>query len=114
MERGRSNVDGCGSSHAQLPIDEIAARMKVGPDEGSCGAGYKLFCRHRPEVASMTQAFNQPLSGNDMPRFGGIATMMRLPHHPSAQGLDACFIGVPMDIGTGNRSGTRFGPRQIR
>ena len=29
-------------------------------------------------------------------------------------GLDACFIGIPMDIGCSNRSGTRLGPRQIR
>src|SRR5690606_234206 len=28
--------------------------------------------------------------------------------------LDACFVGVPFDIGTSNRSGARFGPRQIR
>jgi guanidinobutyrase len=56
----------------------------------------------------------QPLSGNAMPRFGGIATMMRLPHVSSARGLDACFVGVPLDIGTSNRSGARFGPRQIR
>lgn len=58
--------------------------------------------------------FNQPLGGNDMPRFGGPATMMRLPAAESAEGLDACFIGIPMDIGTSNRSGTRLGPRQIR
>lgn len=58
--------------------------------------------------------FNQPLGGNDMPRFGGPATMMRLPTAESAAGLDACFIGIPMDIGTSNRSGTRLGPRQIR
>jgi guanidinobutyrase len=57
---------------------------------------------------------NQPLSGNAMPRFGGIATMMRLPFAASAQGLDAAFIGVPLDTGTSNRSGARFGPRQIR
>jgi guanidinobutyrase len=57
---------------------------------------------------------NQPLGGNLMPRFGGIATMMRLPLAPTAAGLDACFVGVPLDIGTSNRSGTRFGPRQIR
>lgn len=44
--------------------------------------------------------FNQPLGGNDMPRFGGPATMMRLPTQESAAGLDACFVGVPMDIGT--------------
>ncbi|MBP9907583.1 MAG: agmatinase [Rhodoferax sp.] len=57
---------------------------------------------------------NQPLSGNAMPRFGGIASMMRLPVVTSAQGLDAAFIGVPLDIGTSHRPGTRFGPRQIR
>jgi guanidinobutyrase len=57
---------------------------------------------------------NQPLSGNTMPRFGGIASMMRLPVATSAAGLDAAFIGVPLDIGTSHRPGTRFGPRQIR
>ncbi|EAR50231.1 putative agmatinase [Oceanicola granulosus HTCC2516] len=57
---------------------------------------------------------NQPLGGNEMPRFGGPATMMRLPAADSAAGLDACFVGIPMDIGTSNRPGTRLGPRQIR
>ena len=42
----------------------------------------------------MTTKFNQPLGGNDMPRFGGIATMMRLPHVPDARGLDVAFVGV--------------------
>ena len=58
--------------------------------------------------------FNQPMSGNAMPRFAGPGTMMRLPAAESAAGLDACFVGVPLDIGTSHRSGTRFGPRQIR
>ena len=40
--------------------------------------------------------------------------MMRLPSRETAAGLDACFVGVPFDIGTSNRSGARFGPRQIR
>ena len=57
---------------------------------------------------------NQPLGGNEMPRFGGPATMLRLPSADSATGLDAAFIGVPLDIGTSNRAGARFGPRQIR
>lgn len=57
---------------------------------------------------------NQPLSGNAMPRFGGIATMMRLPQAESPEGLDAAFIGVPFDIGASHRPGARFGPRQIR
>lgn len=40
--------------------------------------------------------------------------MMRLPSQDSAAGLDACFVGIPMDHGTSNRPGTRLGPRQIR
>ncbi len=59
-------------------------------------------------------AFNQPLGGNDMIRTGGPATFMRLPAQEGAEGLDACFVGIPMDIGTSNRPGTRLGPRQIR
>jgi len=47
-----------------------------------------------------TDNFYQPLSGNEMPRFGGIASMMRLPHAQDAEGLDACFVGVPFDLGT--------------
>ena len=62
----------------------------------------------------MPATYNQPLGGNDMPRFGGPGTMMRLPAAGSAKGLDACFVGIPLDIGASNRSGTRFGPRQIR
>ena len=59
-------------------------------------------------------AFNQPLGGNDMPRAGGIATMMRLPMATVADKIDVGFIGVPFDIGTSNRVGARYGPRQIR
>jgi len=62
----------------------------------------------------VSMKFNQPLGGNEMPRFGGIATMMRLPHVPDARNLDVAFVGVPFDIGTSNRAGARLGPRQIR
>ncbi|XP_022107582.1 uncharacterized protein LOC110988422 isoform X3 [Acanthaster planci] len=58
--------------------------------------------------------YNQPLSGHDVPRPGGIATMFRLPYQTTAEGLDACFVGIPLDTGTTHRSGARFGPRQIR
>jgi guanidinobutyrase len=61
-----------------------------------------------------TPRFNQPLGGNQMPRFAGPGSMFRLPVQADAAGLDACFVGVPIDIGTSNRSGTRHGPRQIR
>ena len=56
----------------------------------------------------------QPLGGNQMPRFGGIATFMRLPGHHVGADLDVAVVGVPFDIGTSNRPGARFGPRGIR
>ena len=58
--------------------------------------------------------FNQPLGGNQMPRFAGQASFFRLPVQTDAAGLDVALLGMPVDIGTSNRSGTRFGPRQIR
>src|ERR1041385_8341118 len=75
----------------------------------------RRFSRDEPGRSTpMTKVFHQPLGGNQMPRFGGAATMMRLPSFPTAKGLDACFVGVPFDIGTSNRPGARFGPREIR
>lgn len=62
----------------------------------------------------MTQHFNEPMNGNAMPRFAGPGTMMRLPSVSSPEGLDAAFIGIPLDVGTSLRAGTRFGPRSIR
>lgn len=55
-----------------------------------------------------------PISGNDLARFSGPQTFMRLPEASSAEGLNVGFIGVPMDIGTSWRSGTRMGPKQLR
>ena len=57
---------------------------------------------------------NQPLSGNDLARFSGPNTFMRLPFGNDLVGLDVAVLGIPMDIGTSWRSGTRFGPKQVR
>ncbi|MDG0980961.1 MAG: agmatinase [Halieaceae bacterium] len=57
---------------------------------------------------------NQPLSGNEMPRFGGIATFFRLPYQAPTAALDIALLGAPLDVGTSNRNGARYGPRQVR
>ena len=57
---------------------------------------------------------SMPISGNDLARFSGPQTFMRLPEVTSAKNIDVGFIGIPMDIGTSWRSGTRFGPKQLR
>lgn len=48
--------------------------------------------------------------------FTGIASFCKLPIQPDLDSLeaDAAIIGVPFDLGTQYRSGTRFGPRAIR
>ena len=62
----------------------------------------------------MTSDFPQPLGGNEMPRFGGITTFMRLPGRTALADLDVAVVGVPFDLGTSNRPGARYGPRGIR
>ncbi|MBD3663401.1 agmatinase [Sulfitobacter sp. TSTF-M16] len=57
---------------------------------------------------------NQPISGNDLARFSGPNTFMRLPSANDLKGLDVAVLGIPLDVGTSWRSGTRFGPKQVR
>lgn len=57
---------------------------------------------------------NQPISGNDLARFSGPNTFMRLPSASDLSGLDVAVLGIPLDIGTSWRSGTRFGPKEVR
>lgn len=54
------------------------------------------------------KTYNVPPSSEFVARVSGIATMAKLPYQDTAEGLDAAFIGVPIDTGTSNRPGTRF------
>ncbi|MCC5946802.1 MAG: agmatinase [Bernardetiaceae bacterium] len=58
----------------------------------------------------------QPIDSNNVPRYAGIATFMRLPSVPLEQAHDVelGLIGIPWDGGTTNRPGARHGPRQMR
>ena len=58
--------------------------------------------------------YNQPLSGNEMPRFAGPNTFMRLPSADICDDIDVGFIGIAVDIGTSNRPGARLAPKEIR
>jgi agmatinase len=52
--------------------------------------------------------------------YSGISTFLGADYRPDAAdqpgfgGLDVALIGVPMDLGVTNRSGSRFGPRAVR
>lgn len=61
-----------------------------------------------PRRLMSSKTYNVPPSGEFVARVSGIATMAKLPYQDTAEGLDAAFIGVPLDTGTSNRPGTRF------
>lgn len=50
----------------------------------------------------------------------GVPTFLTAPHRPvdrdapDFSGLQVAMTGVPLDLGVGNRPGTRFGPRALR
>jgi guanidinopropionase len=62
---------------------------------------------------SESDPFFQPLDSNEVPRFAGPSTFMRLPAATPRQ-VDIAIVGVPFDGGTTNRTGARHGPREIR
>jgi len=56
----------------------------------------------------------KPIPGRVLPRFAGVATFFRLPHHEAVSGADVAVLGIPFDGGTTYRPGARFAPREMR
>src|SRR3989442_10394945 len=56
----------------------------------------------------------RPADSFRSPRFAQPATFMPLPHTRELPGLDAALLGLPFEGGTWYRTGSRFGPRDIR
>jgi guanidinobutyrase len=66
------------------------------------------------EITELDKNNYLPMNANEMAKFGGPTTFMRLPSSNTAKDLDICIVGIPMDIGSSYRVGSRFGPRSIR
>lgn len=60
----------------------------------------------------MTGKF-EPLDSGSIPRYAGLPTFMRLPVAEPSE-VDIAILGLPFDLGTTNRAGTRHGPRELR
>ena len=56
----------------------------------------------------------KPITPQQQPKFAGIKTYMRLPHHQTVTGIDFAVVGVPWDGATSYRTGQRLGPDAIR
>lgn len=73
------------------------------------GPGFR--CQDRTLTRDGPSRYNEPPSAEFVARVSGIPTMARLPHRETADGLDAAFVGVPIDTGTSNRPGARSGSK---
>ncbi|KAI1897139.1 hypothetical protein AGOR_G00080110 [Albula goreensis] len=98
-------------------ISEISALTQAARRSAVCGdqrLATATTSRDLKRQYSDKKSYNVPPSAEFVARVSGIATMAKLPFRESAEGLDAAFVGVPIDTGTSNRPGARFGPRHIR
>ena len=51
---------------------------------------------------------------NDEPTYGGITSFLRRRYSRDLSEADVAVLGIPFDLATTNRAGTRMGPRAIR
>jgi len=85
------------------PTPSLAQRLT-----GDSGGRNPSFSPSRSESSGGGKPFNVPPSAEFVARVSGIATMAKLPYRETAEGLDAAFVGVPIDTGTSNRPGARW------
>ncbi|WP_369801973.1 agmatinase [Oceanobacillus sp. Castelsardo] len=55
-----------------------------------------------------------PIHYSNAPRYTGIRTFMKLPNTTETEGADIAIVGLPFDTAASYRSGSRFGPSNIR
>jgi agmatinase len=70
-----------------------------------------------PEPPSETDlAFTRdsPYGTRSEPTYSGALSFLRRRYAKELEGVDLAVVGVPYDLATTNRPGTRFGPRAIR
>jgi agmatinase len=69
--------------------------------------------KKKPETSESLKSY-KPTTAQELPKFAGIKTYMRLPHRRTAQGIDFAVVGVPWDGATSYRTGQRMAPDAIR
>uniref|UniRef100_A0A8C2WS80 Agmatinase (putative) n=1 Tax=Cyclopterus lumpus TaxID=8103 RepID=A0A8C2WS80_CYCLU len=97
-----------------LKVSRAAADFSLRTRPALALCSDRRVLRTSPQRKCSGKRYNVPLSAEFVARVSGISTMAKLPYQETADGLDAAFIGVPIDTGTSNRPGARFGPRHIR
>ena len=103
----KGDLYGVQAAHKEKSIPDLKAREEVerSLEYGLQGAG------------SIGDKTISCFSRGELPHYAGINTFLKSPFLEDVNQVgdyDVAFMGVPFDIGTTYRSGTRFGPEAIR
>src|SRR5262245_47025323 len=96
-----------------MPIDK--AKLDALRTKYDVGGGADIFDPKFRRVAD--KIFS---NGTRVAPYAGLPTFLSAPYRqmdwtkPDFGDLQAALIGMPMDLGVTNRSGSRFGPRALR
>lgn len=67
-----------------------------------------------PTATDLAFTRESPYGTRAEPTYSGALSFLRRRFTKDLDGVDVAVVGVPFDVGTTNRPGTRFGPRAIR
>src|SRR5215470_18080978 len=93
-------------SEQEIPLRQWREEVRRGKELG-------LDCAASIEDKTEISCFQR----GEMPHWSGINTFLKTPYLEDVRKVseyDVAFVGVPFDIATTYRSGTRFGPQGIR
>ena len=109
---------------ASEPLDpkEMKGYLAALKEEAIPNQAYLEDLRRQTEVGlpgadSIGDRTISTFSRGELPHYAGINTLMKLKYLEDVREVgnyDVAFLGIPFDIGTTYRSGTRFGPQAMR
>ena len=67
-----------------------------------------------PTVSDLAFTRHSPYGTQAEPTYAGATSFLRRRYSKDLTGVDVAVVGVPFDVATTGRPGTRFGPRAIR
>ena len=67
-----------------------------------------------PQQTDLAFSRDAPYGTVAEPTYSGALSFLRRPYSKQLDDVDVAIVGVPFDLATSNRPGTRLGPRAIR
>ena len=73
-----------------------------------------MSANEKPSPTDLAFTRDSPYGTRSEPTYSGALSFLRRRYGKDLEGVDLAVVGVPYDLATTNRPGTRLGPRAIR